>query len=826
MNVRSDGERPKISVIIPAYNHESYILDAVRSVLQQTFTNLELIIIDDGSTDGTLSRIQSVQDGRIRVFHQDNQGAAKTINRGIGLARGKYLSILNSDDLYTPDRLKTLATFLDEHADVALASSLIQPVDSSGKPVLPYSRHAYWLEWYDNAIRQFHQDRSPVTSLLKYNFFVSTSNIFVRSTIFKHERMFHENLSYCHDYEFLLRVLSRHSFHLCEERLLMYRLHETNTIRENEFLRHLEVLFAIFTVLDMRKFFLQSLPERISSPVFKGLSENPEINPRLQLAESDRCLKDFQSQIVELHRRLEAADGSLSDLQGEISKRDLRLSEADRCLKDFQDQIIGLHRRLEEADGSLSDLQDEISKRDLRLTEADTWLRAQLTQIQDQQVQIQNQHVQIENQQVQIENQQVQIETKDRILQEIYSSRGWRFLTRYRAVKHRLSFWKKLPPSVREDVSCEHTDRKDNHSERQDKPYHASIIHPVQQDRIKVVHAIANFMMGGSSRLVVDLFEHLGHKYDQEVIAYYVPPVPAYTGIKIHNFYGDVSEKDIAVFLRKNGTSILHVHYWGDCDEPWYRKVFAAAGNSSCLVIENINTPVATYIHDRIDQYVYVSDYAMHFTQPVSGKSTVIYPGSNFTLFQRHGAAVPDDVIGMVYRIEPDKLREDSIQVFIEVVKRRPQTKVYIVGGGTLLPYYRQRVTESGLADRFVFTDYVPYEQLPDYYRKFSLFVAPVWKESFGQVSPFAMSMEIPVVGYDVGALSEILGGKDCLGKNTAELTEIIINLLDDRKRRMDIGKANRARAIEKFSVDTMIRQYDDLYARLLVQQRTGHIDL
>ena len=481
MNVRSDGERPKISVIIPAYNHESYILDAVRSVLQQTFTNFELIIIDDGSTDGTLARIQSVQDGRIRVFHQDNQGAAKTINRGIGLARGKYLSILNSDDLYTPDRLKTLATFLDEHEDVALASSLIQPVDSSGKPVLPYSRHAYWLEWYDNAIRQFHQDRSPVTSLLKYNFFVSTSNIFVRSTIFKHERMFHENLSYCHDYEFLLRVLSRHSFHLCEERLLMYRLHETNTIRENEFLRHLEVLFAIFTVLDMRKFFLQSLPERISSPVFKGLSENPEINPHLQLVESDRCLKDFQSQIIELHRRLEEADGSLSDLQGEISERDLRLTEADRLLKDFQDQIIELHRRLEEADGSLSNLQDEISERDLRLTEADrflkdfqgqiielhrrleeadgslsnlqdeiserdlrlteadTWLRAQLKQIQDQQVQIQNQ-------QVQIQNQQVQIETKDRILQEIYSSKGWRFLTRYRAVKHRLSLLEETSP--------------------------------------------------------------------------------------------------------------------------------------------------------------------------------------------------------------------------------------------------------------------------------------------------------------------------------------------------------------------------------------------
>ena len=144
------------------------------------------------------------------------------------------------------------------------------------------------------------------------------------------------------------------------------------------------------------------------------------------------------------------------------------------------------------------------------------------------------------------------------------------------------------------------------------------------------------------------------------------------------------------------------------------------------------------------------------------------------------------------------------------------------MGGGTFLPYYRQRVTDYGLADRFVFVDYVPYEQLPDYYRKFSLFVAPVWKESFGQVSPFAMSMEIPVVGYDVGALSEILDSKDCLGKDTAELTDIIINLLDDRKKRLDIGKANRARVIEKFSVDAMIRQYDDSLCPAVGAKKNG----
>jgi glycosyltransferase involved in cell wall biosynthesis len=834
VNVHSDSETPKISVIIPAYNHETYILDAVRSVLEQTCTDFELIIIDDGSTDGTLAKIQNLQDGRIRVFHQDNQGAAKTINRGIGLARGTYISILNSDDLYTPDRLEKLAIFLDGHEDVVLASSLIQPVDSLGGAVLAHSRYAYWLEWYDQAIRQFHQDRLAITPLLKYNFFVTTSNIFVRSTIFKNEGMFHESLSYCHDYEFFLRLLIRYPFHLLDERLLMYRLHEMNTIRENEFLRFLEIMYAIFSVLDMREFFRHSLPERINSLVFKGLSENPEINPYMKLMEADRCLKDFQKQIIELHQRLEEMDGWMRNLQFEVAARDLRLNQANGRLRDQQIQIQNQQTRIQD----------------------------QQTQMQDQQTQMQNQQNRIQDQQTRIQDQQTRIETKERLLQEIYSSKGWRFLTRYRVIKYRLSCWKKLPlsywkklslsfreklslscwkkpswsfmekisPSLwkkrslsaSDNVPCDEIVGENKHSENNDIPHHASIIHPVRQDRIKVTHAIANFMMGEPSRLVIDLFEHLGHKYDQEVVSCFVPADPVYTGIKIHNFAGDVSERDIAVFLRKKGTSILHVHYLGDCDDPWYKKVFAAAGNSSCIVIENINTPT-TYNHDRINHYVYVNDFTMNFTEPVRGKSTVIYPGNNFALFQRHGAAIPDDVIGMVYRIEPDKLGEDSIQVFTEVVKRRPQTKAYIVGGGAVLSHYKERVADHGLTDRFVFTDYVPHEQLPDYYRKFSLFVAPVWKAGFGQLSLLAMGMEIPVVGYDVGVLSEILGGKDCLGKDTAGLTDIIINLLDDRKRRMDIGKANRARVIERFSLDAMIKQYDDLYARLLVRRKTGH---
>jgi glycosyltransferase involved in cell wall biosynthesis len=268
--------------------------------------------------------------------------------------------------------------------------------------------------------------------------------------------------------------------------------------------------------------------------------------------------------------------------------------------------------------------------------------------------------------------------------------------------------------------------------------------------------------------------------------------------------------------LKKKKTALLHIHYWGDCDESWYRFFFDAADKLDCRLIENINTPVAAFCHNRVNHYVFVSGFASRLTTPPPPNSSVIYPGSDFSLFSRNGSPIPDNAIGMVYRLEPDKLTPDAIDVFIEVVKSRPHTRCYIIGGGTYLEPYRERVKQAGLSEHFVFTGYVPYKDLPEYYKKLSLFVAPVWKESFGQVSPFAMSMEIPVVGYDIGALSEILGGSEQLARTTEELKEIICGLLDNREKRIEIGAFNRKRALENFSVDSMVHSYKILYNQLV----------
>src|SRR4030042_7089075 len=105
---------PKISVIVPSYNHEKYIGFAIESVLKQTFRNWELIIVDDGSTDNSVDIIKKYNDPRIKLFIQTNHDAPYTINRGIKESVGEYIAILNSDDAFEPHKLEeSIQTLLE-----------------------------------------------------------------------------------------------------------------------------------------------------------------------------------------------------------------------------------------------------------------------------------------------------------------------------------------------------------------------------------------------------------------------------------------------------------------------------------------------------------------------------------------------------------------------------------------------------------------------------------------------------------------------------------------------------------------------------------------
>ncbi|MGA9380619.1 MAG: glycosyltransferase family A protein, partial [Phormidium sp.] len=124
---------PLISVIIPAFNSEKTIRETIESVLHQTFSDFELIVINDGSTDAILEIVTSIKDPRIKVFSYPNTGVAASRNRGFSHSCGEFIAFLDADDLWTADKLEAQLKALQENPQAAVAYSWMDNIDESGK---------------------------------------------------------------------------------------------------------------------------------------------------------------------------------------------------------------------------------------------------------------------------------------------------------------------------------------------------------------------------------------------------------------------------------------------------------------------------------------------------------------------------------------------------------------------------------------------------------------------------------------------------------------------------------------------------------------------
>lgn len=341
--------------------------------------------------------------------------------------------------------------------------------------------------------------------------------------------------------------------------------------------------------------------------------------------------------------------------------------------------------------------------------------------------------------------------------------------------------------------------------------------------RPRVLHAIGNFRTGGSARLVVDLIEGLGSEYEQKVLVREDPPVKGYEGIPIEIRPELSSARSLRRLFERFRPDIVHVHYLADYkrtdsddDYRWYIHVFDAAERAGVKVIENVNIPTVPYRSEAVERYVFVSEYVRHRFARDDDPVSVVYPGSDLDFFRPPpDGDRPENTIGLVYRLEPDKLNEASFDPLIEVLHRRSDARALVVGGGQLLPLYERKAAEAGVEDRVTFTGYVAYDDLPSWYAQMNVFVAPVHNESFGHVSVLAMGMELPVAGYDVGALGELLGEPTMLAPpgDSGALADIVSGLLDDPARSRELGAANRRRAEERYSVEAMVDAYRGLYA-------------
>jgi glycosyltransferase involved in cell wall biosynthesis len=124
-----------IFVVMPVYNAAPFILQAIESVLGQTYKDLKLIVLDDGSTDNTLEIAQkcAAQDGRVEIHTHANVGTASTLNRGIELVDSEWIFLMHADDVMRPNRLERQLAFIQEHPELAVVSSLVRHIDSKGR---------------------------------------------------------------------------------------------------------------------------------------------------------------------------------------------------------------------------------------------------------------------------------------------------------------------------------------------------------------------------------------------------------------------------------------------------------------------------------------------------------------------------------------------------------------------------------------------------------------------------------------------------------------------------------------------------------------------
>ena len=135
-----DNAQPAISVVLPVYNGEKYLAEAIESVLQQTFTNFELIIIDDGSVDGSLEIIRKFEkaDGRVRIVARKNRGLAITLNESIDISRSNLIARMDQDDVCLPNRLARQYEFMQQHPETVALGSAAKFIDSEGLSVCSY----------------------------------------------------------------------------------------------------------------------------------------------------------------------------------------------------------------------------------------------------------------------------------------------------------------------------------------------------------------------------------------------------------------------------------------------------------------------------------------------------------------------------------------------------------------------------------------------------------------------------------------------------------------------------------------------------------------
>jgi glycosyltransferase involved in cell wall biosynthesis len=214
-------KNPKVSVVIPTYNRAHLICRAIQSVLDQTYQNLEIIVVDDGSTDNTEEIVINFKDERIRyIQHSENKGASAARNSGIRVSRGEYIAFQDSDDEWFSDKLeKQIRAFYKSSPEVGVVYSGFYKVEANKKIYIPSDDHA--------------QKKGNIhNELLKGNF-VGTPTVLIKKECFENVKYFDENIPSLEDWELWIEISKYYNFEYINMPLV-YSYSTPNSVNFNQ----------------------------------------------------------------------------------------------------------------------------------------------------------------------------------------------------------------------------------------------------------------------------------------------------------------------------------------------------------------------------------------------------------------------------------------------------------------------------------------------------------------------------------------------------------------------------------------------------------------
>jgi glycosyltransferase involved in cell wall biosynthesis len=234
-----------VSVIMPVYNGEKYLAEALRSVVEQTYPHWELVVVDDGSTDATPRIVADVADARIKYTHQPNQGQAAALNRGLDLAQGAYVTTLDADDRLTPNSLLDRVRWLEAHGehDAVYADGYF--CNPALQPTLRFSQH-----------RAANVSGDIYPALISTPLFGTGACVLVRTDVLRARQIRYDAaIVMCQDWDFYIRIAEHVQFGYIDTISVYYRVHPENMTLTVHRERHIDsIIRTRFKILDSSRF--------------------------------------------------------------------------------------------------------------------------------------------------------------------------------------------------------------------------------------------------------------------------------------------------------------------------------------------------------------------------------------------------------------------------------------------------------------------------------------------------------------------------------------------------------------------------------------------